>query len=98
MSVHLLLNHPNPGRSSFKTEWGKALRSERFARRRRRIRALRARTRTRQPGCGPSITRAMRILVLKLLEAELGFHKSLLKILGHAGRCRSSAPVSASVH
>lgn len=64
------------------TTWRKALRSERFARRRRRIRALRARTRTRQLGCGPSITRAMRIPVLKLLEAELGLQKRLLKVRG----------------
>jgi hypothetical protein len=64
------------------TKGRKALRSERFAGRRRRIRALRARTRIRQPGCGPSITRAMWIPVLKLLEAELGLQKRLLKARG----------------
>lgn len=66
----------------FYTQWRKALRSERFAGRRRRIRAFRASTRTRLPGYGPSITRAMRIPVLKLLEAELGLQKRLLKVRG----------------
>jgi hypothetical protein len=79
-------NHDTPAHpeySDFNTEWRRALRSERFAGRRRRIRALRASTRIRRPGNGTSVARAMRIPVLKLAEAELGFQKTLLKIRGN---------------
>jgi hypothetical protein len=66
----------HPESFDFNTEWRKALRSNRSAWWRRRIRELHVSTRA----SGPSISRAGQILELKLWEGWLGLQKISLKI------------------
>jgi hypothetical protein len=65
-----------PKNSDLNTEWRKALRSNRSAWWRRRIRELRASTRASEP----SISRVGQILELKLWEGWLGSQKISRKI------------------
>jgi hypothetical protein len=70
-----------PEKSDFNTAWRATLRSKRYARKRRRIRELRANLRNRPSASGSSSMRhKMNRLELKLLEAQLGLAKNLLKI------------------
>jgi hypothetical protein len=66
----------DPKNSDLNFEWCKALRSNRSAWWRRRIRELRVSTRASEP----SASRVGQILELKLWEGWLGFQKLLLKI------------------
>jgi hypothetical protein len=74
MPSYRLGSHPK--NSDFNIAWRRALRSKRFAGRRRRIRELRASTRVGEP----SASRVGQILELKLLEGWLGLQKISLKI------------------